>query len=189
MTGMKILLLGLALALTSACATTPMPMQQATFANVQALRAEEIPPLTLGQFSLADGLPRRLDRSIQIRATTLRAPENGTFSDYLRKTLETQLHAAGKLEAAGPVVVSAQLTQSFVTSDGPTGNGVLGARFIVRRNGNVIYDQELIVRDEWPTSFIGAIAIPAAMDHYTALYPTLVQSFVTDSRLRQALSV
>lgn len=168
------------------CATPPMAEQQPTLANIQLARGAEMPMFSLGDFGLAPGKPAGMDRSITIRASTLSAP-GGSFAQYLRQTLETELRGAGKLDAAAPTTISGQLTRSEIATNPPTARGTLAARFIATRNGQVIYDRELTVSEDWGSSFIGAVAIPLAMDRYTALYPELVTALLSDPEFRTAV--
>lgn len=184
---MRLLALAALALLVVGCATPPMAEHRPTLRNVQALRAAEVPAIELGTFELAPGRPARMDRVIEIRASVLHAPNDGTFSNYLRQTLQTELQAAGKLAADADVVLSAQLTQSAIATSPPDSRGTVAARFVLTRAGSVVFDRELVVNEEWPSSFIGAIAIPQAMDRYTALYPTLVNALLTDPEFRAAL--
>jgi hypothetical protein len=51
-----------------------------------------------------------------------------------------------------------------------------------------VFDQELAANDEWPSSFIGGIAIPAGQTHYTALYGKLVTKLLGDPAFRKAIN-
>lgn len=184
---MRALVLILAAALAAACTTMPpAPVHRPTIANVQVMRSTDVPAMALGNFALAEGLPERMDRTVQIRAELLRAPD-GSFSQYLRQTLEAELTAAGKLDAASGTTISAFLTQSHVETGGETSTAVVAARFIVTRAGQTLYDREHTVTDEWPTQFIGAIAIPEAMNRYTGLYPALVHEVFSSPDFRAAI--
>lgn len=177
---MRALLAACAAAVVLAGCTTSAPMgpQQATLANIQALRTAATPPMALGDFRPAASLPRGADRAIGVRADTLKAP-GGSFAAYLRQTLEAELKGAGVFDAASPVVISGVLTRSEVSTGTPS-RGALAAQFVVTRAGARIYEKELTADAEWPSSFIGAIAIPEAMDRYTALYPALVSKLIND---------
>lgn len=180
----------MAAALAAACVagcSTEMAGIQPTLANLQAVRAVDGRPLAVGEFALAEGLPKGMDRTLSVRADSLKAPGDGSFSHFLRDTLQTQLRAAGKLDQASDTSVSGFLTQSKVQTGLPTSSGTLGARFIVRRGERTLFDRELTVADEWPSSFIGAIAIPTAEDHYTALYAALVKRLFEDEAFKAAI--
>lgn len=69
-----------------------------------------------------------------------------------------------------------------------TGTAPLAARFVVTRGGSVNYDRELKVDASWESSFIGAVAIPAAATQYEALYRKLVGALIDDADFRKAVS-
>jgi hypothetical protein len=60
----------------------------------------------------------------------------------------------------------------------PVGNGRsdIAARFVLKRNAEVRYDQVKSAHDEWDSSFVGAVAIPRAQNEY----PTLVQKLLAE---------
>lgn len=182
----------IALALIAACGlavacATPLAPQQQTFENVQILQAKDIPQMALGEFKLAAGLPTGMDKSLGIRADSLTPPPGLTFSGYLKQTLEAELTGAGKLNPSAPVIISGDLTQSRVTTTGANSAGILGARFKITRNGATAFDKELVVNEEWPSSFFGAEAIPEAMNHYNGLYAKLVTKLLQDPDFRAAV--
>lgn len=172
--------------LASACAT-PLALNQQTFENVQILRAGDIPQMALGEFKLAKGLPEGMDKSLGIRADSVTPPQGLTFSGYLKQALEAELTGAGKLNPSAPVVISGELTRSQVSTGGQNSTGVLGARFLVTRSGAEVFNKELVVTEAWPSSFFGAEAIPAAMNHYNGFYPKMVTKLLQDPDFRAAL--
>jgi len=172
-------LAGAALFVLAACATA-LPPPAAPFDNIQAIRNSDIQPIALGDFIKGDELPARRNASLQIRADSLKPPSGGSFSSYLRQTFEAELNGAGKLDPNSAKVLSAQLTQSRVSTSASMSHGTLGARFTLHDNGTVVFEKELTVEEEWPSAFLGAIAITDASNHYTGFYPKLVQALLKD---------
>ncbi len=170
---------------TAACAMQPLPAPQATMDNLQAVRAAAIAPASVGGFTLAPGMPAKADKSIGIRAMSVAAPD-GSFSSYLRTTLITELKAGGKYDPNSAIVITGQLTASRIDAGMDRPNATLGANFTVTRDGTVVYNQPLEVRDEWAGTFLGDIAIPVAQDHYTGLYAKLVGKLLSDEAFRAA---
>ena len=183
---LRFALAALACGLAAGC-STPLALQQQTFENVQLLAANDIPQMALGEFALAKGLPAGMDKSLGIRADSVTPPAGLTFSGYLKQTLEAELTGAGKLNPSAPVVISGELTRSHVQTSGSNSSGELGARFHVTRNGTAAFDKELVVTETWPSSFFGAEAIPAAMNHYNGFYPKLVTKLLQDPEFRVAI--
>jgi hypothetical protein len=64
----------------------------------------------------------------------------------------------------------------------------LQARFVVKRADAVKYDRVLEVNSEWESSFMGAVAIPAAVQNYQLMYRKLVGQLFDDPNFRKALA-
>lgn len=175
-----------ALLLTSACAMPPAVVQPATMQNLQVVRQSGISSVATGEFKLAPGKPARMDRTVVVRAGALPAPK-GSYAIFLKDTLEAELQAAGKLDPKAGAVISGLLTRSEASSDLPTGRAAVGATFTVTKAGKVVYEKALLAETEWASSFIGAVEIPIAMDHYTSLYTKLVGMLLADPEFQAAL--
>jgi hypothetical protein len=179
---------GLLLALLFGC-TTVMPPPMASGENSQALRAANLAPTNVGTFKLAAGLPPSMDRELSggLRGSNIAAP-SGSYSQHLKEALKAELQSAGLLDLQSRYVIEGQLADSKVDAAIGTGTARLAARFQVMREGQVLLDKELVVEDSWDSSFIGAVAIPRAIEHYGATYKTLVGKLLNDSDFRRALA-
>ena len=176
-----------ALLTLSGCAVPAIDAYQPTIANAQAARGADLPALRVGAFSLDRGQPAALDRAVVIRASTLRPPKGDSFSKYLGDCLAAELRAAGKLDPAANVVITGVLTESRVSSGLSVGEASLGATFTVTRDGRQVFEKPLRVATVWQSNFMGAIAIPDAMNQYTALYGKLVGALLSDAEFRAAI--
>lgn len=180
MTRFHVLIAASACALSlSACAMAPLPPPQATLESIQAVRAANLPPMQVGEFTPAPGQPTKMDRSITVRAASQDAP-NGSWAHYLADTLSAQLAAAGKLDPKSALVVTGLVTSTHVDSALPTAHASLGAKFTLTRAGKVVYSRTLSVDASWDSNFIGAVAIPDALNHYTGLFAALATKLCSD---------
>lgn len=157
-----------------------------TFDNVQRLRESNTPALALGEFTRGPGLSAQDDRSISIRADSLRPPSGGTFSSYLGSVIQSELAGAGKLDPASAFVLSGQITRSDVSTTSAQSQAALAVQFRLTRGGVVVFDEEVAVSEEWPSSYWGIEAIPAAMNHYTGLYPKAFGALLADPEFQAA---
>lgn len=166
-----------------------MPPPMASEDNVRVLKAANLTPVTAGTFKLAAGRPAEMDRQLAggLRGGNIEAPE-GSYSQHLRDVLMAELRSAGILDVKSTSVIEAQLTDSKVDAAIGTGTARLAARFQVLRDGKSTFDKEVAVEDAWDSSFIGAVAIPRAIEHYQALYRTLVGKLVADAEFQRALA-
>lgn len=177
----------LALAIAG-CANIKLDATGATPATVEKLRAANLAPAQVGAFKLAAGKDPAMDTTLSgLRGNTL-APAKGSWSQLLKDTLVTELTASGLYDSASRSIIEGQLTDSRVDAAIGTGTGRLAARFTVTNGGRVVYEKEIAAEASWESSFLGAVAIPAAMNQYGALYKTLVAKLVDDPDFRRALA-
>lgn len=173
--------------LMAACTDVNVGSPQPSFEAVQTLNASRAAPITVGTFGPGPSLPPEANQSLGVRAVTLRPPEGRSFSQYLGDLLQADLTASGKTATDAPLVVSGQLDHnelnagSFVTNDAH-----ITATFVVTRrtDNTVVYQKQLDVAEQWPSAFVGAEAIPTAINHYTSLYKTLLNKLFLDSEFQ-----
>lgn len=173
--------------LSAGCAQS-LGAHQVSLDVVQVLRGGGIPAMRVGTFALAPGRSASMDKGVIIRSVNLTSPDGGSFANYLGKALETDLRAAGKYDESSVLVVQGLLTDSDVNAGIVTGDGVLGARFSLLRSGNPIFEKEITVRSKWDSSYLGPVAIPAAVNQYSALYDKLVLQLLTDDDFKRAVA-
>lgn len=169
------------------CAAVKMPPPNAGAGAVESLRGAALAPAAAGSFTLAPGRPAEMDRTLGgLRGSSV-SPASGSFAQQLKEQLVTDLRAAGLYDEASNAVIEGQLTDSRVDAAIGTGTGRLAARFVVKRGGATVYDKEIAVEEQWESSFVGAVALPAAINHYTAFYPGLTRKLADDPDFRKAL--
>jgi len=169
------------------CALAPLGHPVPSMANIAAARSADLPPMALGPFQLAAGKSPVLDQRVSIRSNNLYSPYSSSFSAYLRETLATDLRAAGLLDSASTTIVSGELTDSRIDVPTGTASATVAARFTVTRGGATLYVKELRARTTWASGFVGAEAVPMAVNHYEQLYRQLVASFLGDAELQAAV--
>jgi hypothetical protein len=158
-----------------------IPPPTATLNNIQALRAANIAPMNVGSFTPGPGAPTEMDESIAIRAGVQSAP-GGSFARYLGDRIAVELKTAGKFDPSSTLVVSGVVTKTHVDSAIPTGTGkaALAAQFTLVKAGKVVFDKTLSVDSYWDSDFVGAVAIPDAINHYIDLFKQLATKLFTD---------
>ncbi len=169
--------LTVALAL-AACVHPPAPAYQAGVANLNALRVGTT-PIGVDDVDAAIGVN---DSRLGIRGSSITGSgSDGAFSTYLQQALETELRNAGRLDTASALRLSGTLTENSLDANGSSvGRASVGARFVLTRGGRVVYDKVHSVDHEWSSSFIGATAIPTAMQGYVATVQKLIGQLFAD---------
>ncbi|MEZ0331101.1 MAG: hypothetical protein ACAH07_06215 [Methylophilaceae bacterium] len=170
------------------CVSVKMPEPTPSMANLEKLRGANLVPVKTEKFILAPGKNAALDRGVSgLRGSSV-TPASGSFAEQLRSELATELKAAGLYDESADAVIKGELIDSQVDAAIGTGTAKLSARFIIQRAEKVVYDKELTVNSSWESSFVGAIAIPEAINQYTALYKKLIGKLFDDSDFKSALA-
>lgn len=169
------------------CASVKLPPPTAKVETVQALRFANLTPAAVGEFRLEDGKDPNTDTTVGgLRGSSV-AAASGSFSQQLKEEIITNLKAAALYDENSPIRIEGRLTDSYVDAAVKVGTGRLAARFIVNRDGKRVYDKELVVESTWPSAFVGAVAIPKAINEYGALYKKLAEKLFTDNKFKLAL--
>lgn len=177
----------LLLALTG-CASVALPPASPGVERVEKLRAARLQPARAGSFVLAAARNAEMDRSLGgLRGVSL-SPPQGSLALHPRDELVAALKAAGLHDEKSALVIEAELTESQVDAAIGTGTARLAARSVVRRGGAKVYDQERVAQSQWESSFVGAVAVPLAINQYTALYMALFAKLVEEADFRAALA-
>lgn len=185
---LQTLFLAAMLAVLSGCAAVKMPAPTPSAANVEKLRSAKLAPAQVGTFKLAAGKPADMDTTLGgLRGSTL-SPTNGSFAGQLRDELAAELTAAGLLDPKSDIVIEGQLTDSMVDAAIGTGKGRLAAKIQIKRGTATVFDKEVVAEASWESSFVGAVALPAAINQYGALYKTLVGKLFDDADFKRALA-
>jgi hypothetical protein len=104
----------------------------------------------------------------------MRSPVGDSFGAYLSNALEQEFAVSGAISPEAKVEVTGALLKNDIDAAVSQGTGTISARFIVRRESEVVYDSIKTASDTWDSSFAAIVAIPAA----TAAYPHIVQKLL-----------
>jgi len=177
----------LAVVMLTGCAQIKLGTPVASIENIQKAKASGMQPSSVGDFVLAKGKPATLDTRISVHSNSVSSPYDQSFAKYLKETLSTDLQAAGLLNPASSTVIKGELTDSQIDPAIGTGSGKVAARFTVTKAERQVFDKEFVAESKWESSFVGGVAIPRAINEYTALYRALVSKLLDDPAFRAAV--
>jgi hypothetical protein len=83
--------------------------------------------------------------------------------------------------------VTGVLTRNELSSGVRTGSAAVAGQFVLMRDGQTTFSKAFAAEHEWESSFIGAIAIPFAIDNYTATVQQLLGELFADPDFTSAL--
>jgi hypothetical protein len=175
------------LLLMTGCAHVVMNAPQSTMENAQRLRTTRMAPVNVGTFTLGAGMNPDSDKHMSVRGVNDVVPPDASFTQYLKATLAAELSASGLLDPNSNIVITGSLMDSKLSAPIGTGTGSIKAHFVVTRNGVKRYDRELTAMSSWDSPFIGAAAIPAAINEYQGLYRKMVAQLLDDQDFKAAV--
>lgn len=177
----QVLLMLVVVTMLSGCATVAPPYQ-ASFDATNQLRDSGNKKVSIGEFKLGGANPEKLNR-LTIRGGSFKSPANDSYAEYLQLALRQQFYDARRISQNSNILISGVLLDNKINASGfSIGFVDISAQFVVHRSGKKKYDKVVSIHHEWPSSFAGATAIPAARQNY----PIAVQKLLTklfDDRL------
>lgn len=153
---------------------------------ISQLRDLEYKKLKTGVFSTVD---QQINR-ITIRGGAMKSPYNNSYAEYLKYALQDELKYSNLWDENAELSVEAIFIENELDASGASvGHSNMAAKFIIKNKGNVIYEHEHRVKHEWESSFIGAVAIPAAQSNYVKTIQMLIEDFLLSSKVKYVLSL
>ena len=172
--------LSLAFAAT-ACSFNPPPYAS-SFQNVQQAR-DLGHPIKVGTFAL----DKPQLAKIGVRGNTL-TTANGSFADYVRGAAISELTMADRYsDSASDELVATLLENDLDATGMATGHGKIAARFTLKHNGGDTFSKTISAENSWPSSFVGAVAIPNAVNAYPGLVEKMLGQLYSDTDFVRAL--
>ena len=172
----------LCLTLLATGCTNFAPKYEADRNNVKTLMGESFAPVNVGNFTTTTQTQN--PTSITIRSISLFSPYR-SYANYLKEALKLELSLADKYDPQADVVVDGVLLKNDLNS--ANGTGIIEATFSVLKQGKRVYTATILSTTEWPTSFLGAVAIPNGVKAYSPLVSSLLKKLYADKAFIAAL--
>jgi hypothetical protein len=181
----KLLHLGaiLLVAVLATGCTISGPRYTTNYSAVESLKGANLAPVKVGAIKSSD----KKVESLTIRGSTYKSPY-GSFTEYFRAALLDELDHANLLDDKSGTEIQGTLLRNELNGAGvSTGFAEIEARLAVHRDGSVVYERTKIGREEWPSSFIGGVAIPRAAQNYPLAIRKVLNEFYSDPEFIAAL--
>lgn len=166
--------------------STMAPQYTPSIENTQSLKDVGHFAAKVGEFS-SKAAPENAN-PIKLRGSSLTSPYQNSYANYLAEAVKQELSLASKLAPDANLEISGVLLKNDIDATGSNiGLVSVEARFIVKKNAVVRYDQVKSIRQEFPSSFAGAVAIPRAVQEYQFAVQKLLGQLYTDKAFIEAL--
>ncbi|GAC1611355.1 MAG: hypothetical protein NVS3B3_22320 [Aquirhabdus sp.] len=180
------LLVSLTIAILSTGCSLMAPKYDASQNNIQALKDAGNYSAKVGEFDSKND-PKNVN-PISIRGSSLASPYQGSYANYLSEAIKQELTLATKFVPNANLEISGTLLKNDIDAAGfSVGVVTIEARFVVKRDGKITYDQLKSIKSEFPSSFAGNVAIPRAVQEYSPAVQKLLASLYADKAFIDAL--
>ena len=180
------ILLALAVSVVVSGCSHMAPQYSPSIENVQRLKDADNNNAKVGEFTSSSD-PGNYN-PIMLRGSKMLSPYKNSYAAYVAEAIKQELALAKKLSPNSDTEITGTLLKNDVGStDMSVGFAEIHARFVVKRSGQVRYDQVKTVRHEFPSSFAGAIAIPRAIQEYPFAVQNLLAKLYQDPAFIAAL--
>lgn len=164
----------------------PAPNYSPAIDNVEVLKKSGGQSVKTGTVTVKEGLPG--GAALQIRANTMVSPVGANFGDYIASALRQELDLAKMFNAQSGLEISGVLLRNNIDAGGfSTNAGQIEVRFVVKRGEQVRFNKVKSIEYKWESSFVGAIAIPLAMNNYPVMVQKLIGSLASDPDFVQSI--
>jgi hypothetical protein len=171
-------------ALLGAC-SHPAPPYQASVASIDTTSRLGA-PIAVGKFGYAPGREAELN-SVGARASSFTSPVNNSYADYFADAAKKELSAAGKLDPASSRVLTGVLLRNDLSAASMAElHSELQVRFRLADQDKALFEKVIESKRTGDSHFIGAIAIPRALDMYVANIQVLMRNLFGDPDFVQA---
>lgn len=169
----------------SGCASFNVPAYSPRYEVIDQLKKMPIEKLSVGDFQPTD--PKATVNHISLRGASL-SPEHGTYADYLKDALRSDLSEMGIYDPASGTRLDATLLKNDIDVSGfSTGNGVIAAKLSVTKLSKVVFEKTYTANTQFDSSFAGAVAVPKGQAEYPNLVRTLLQQIYLDKAFIEAV--
>lgn len=159
------------------------PSYSPSVTTIQTVKNSQAAPVSVAKATVASA---NLNK-ISLRSNPLKSPY-GDYAAYIEQALKTELSQAGLLDDNATTVISSKLTQNSLDTGMSTGTGEIAAVFTVTKAGTAVFQKEISATETWQSSFVGAIAIPNAVNAYPALVNKLIANLFSDKEFLASIA-
>ena len=138
----------------------------------------------LNKVSLSSDINEISDESnykLKIRAVDMISSYGNNYSDYVYFSLKQQLSQNDIYKENSNVIIKTKLIQNYVDIWGfLTGSYIINVNFKIFKDGKIIYDKDIQNQHDFPSHFVGQIAIENAINNYPIAVQKVIAKFLTD---------
>jgi hypothetical protein len=161
------------------------PPYQVSVSNQQQLQSAPAGlKMQVGEAKANDKLGAK-GGSLSARTTSVSSPYADSWVQYVKEAMLAELRGSGRLDPTAPLKVDIELIENDLSAGSiVTGEAKVSAVFTITKGTQRIYQKTHRAVHTWESSFMGPIAIPAAVNNYGAAVQKLIAALFSDTEFR-----
>lgn len=125
---------------------------------------------------------------VPLRGAKMVSPYGRNFDDYLYFSLRKQLKLSNLYSKTSNIKIKTEFLKNEADIWGfSDGNYDLSSRFIIEKNEDEIYNKTFSIRHDFPSHFVGGIAVGNAIENYPKAVQKLIAKFLNDEEVMDIL--
>lgn len=170
--------------IATGCMTMQTPSYVPALDNYEQLQSGHYKKTAIGDFTVADSNLQQ----ISVRGNPLKSSVNDSFGNYLKAALEEEIYKAGLLSKDSKCVISGMIIENDIDAAVSTASGHISANVVITDNGTIVFNKTVKGAHQWPSSFIGAVAIPRARENYPLIVRNFIRTLIEDEDFKKAMA-
>ena len=169
----------------SGCSTVA-PEYPGSRKNVEAIKSLGDVKISVGKFSDSENPDNK--KQLSMRGNTLTSPYGATFASYVENAARKDLVLAGNFSDKARITISGVLHKNNIDISGfNTGSGICEVEFNVTKDSLIVLNKKISHTHQWESSFAAAVAIPKAINEYSAIIENLLNNLLIDKDFVKAV--
>ncbi len=125
---------------------------------------------------------------LQLRGGKMVSPYGSNFNDYILSSLKKQLKQNNLYNAESKIKIYTKLLKNEVDIWGfSTANYEISAQFLIEKSNDIVYNNMISIKHEFPSHFVGQIAVERGMNNYPKAVQKLIVEFLNDKNVIKLL--
>jgi hypothetical protein len=170
---------------TSGCSTTA-PNYQGSRKNAESL--SNLPNTKIGVSTFTDSNNSDNKKQLSMRGNTVNSPYGESYASYIENAIRTDLILAGRHSNDSDLRIAGVVIKNDVDASGINiGTGISEVEITFSNKSRVVLKKRFSQDHQWESSFVGAVAIPRAMNEYGVLIEKLIHRIFSDGDFIKAI--
>jgi hypothetical protein len=146
-----------------------------------------LPNIKIGVSTFTDSNNADNKKQLSMRGNTVNSPYGQSYASYIENAIRTDLILAGRNSNDPDMRIAGVVIKNDVDASGINiGTGISEVEITFSNKSKVLLKKRFSQDHQWESSFVGAVAIPRAINEYGVMIEKLINRIFSDSEFMKA---